>query len=66
MFKVKRIYEKPAPKDGVRILVGGEKIHGVGFLYAFIPAGLGALVLLIVAILVNNIPRNRNYPEFWF
>jgi hypothetical protein len=31
-----------------------------------IPAGMGATIMLVVALLVNNIPRSRRYPEFWF
>ncbi len=30
------------------------------------PAALGAGVMLIVALIVNNIPKARKYPEFWF
>lgn len=26
---------------------------------------LGAIVMLVVALLINNIPKNRQYPEFW-
>ena len=46
-------------------VIGGPKIHNLGFLYAFIPAGAGALVLLLVALIVNNLSRNRKYPEYW-
>jgi hypothetical protein len=37
----------------------------LGYLYVRIPAGVGPFIMLIVALLVNNIPRNRRYPEFW-
>jgi CBS-domain-containing membrane protein len=47
-------------------VIGSEQIHNLGFLYAFVPAGLGAFILLIVALLVNNLSRNRKYPEYWF
>ncbi len=36
-----------------------------GYLYVLIPAGVGPLIMLAVALLVNNLPRNRRYPEFW-
>jgi hypothetical protein len=26
----------------------------------------GAAIMLLVALLVNNIPATRRYPEFWF
>ena len=45
---------------------GGDKVHKLGFLYAFVPAGAGALILLTVALLVNNLSKNRKYPEYWF
>ena len=47
-------------------VIGGDKVYKLGFLYPFLPVGLGALVLLIVALLVNNLSRNRTYPEYWF
>lgn len=46
-------------------VIGGEKIHNLGYLYAVIPVGLGVLIMLIIALLINNIPKNRQYPEFW-
>jgi CBS-domain-containing membrane protein len=47
-------------------VIGGKKIHDLGFLYPFLPAGAGALILLIVALLVNNLSKDRRYPEYWF
>lgn len=29
------------------------------------PVALGALVMLLVALIVNNMPSTRRYPEFW-
>jgi hypothetical protein len=29
------------------------------------PATIGPLILLIVALVVNNLPRSRRYPETW-
>jgi CBS-domain-containing membrane protein len=34
-------------------------------LYVLLLVLAGALIMLLVALLVNNIPRNRRYPEFW-
>ena len=47
-------------------VIGGEKIHQLGFLYPLLPVGLGALILLIVGLLVNNLSKNRTHPEYWF
>jgi len=56
----------PGGATALIAVIGGDKIHNIGFLYAFLPAGLGAFILLIVALLVNNISKNRRYPEYWF
>ena len=56
------------PPGGATALIavtGSEEIHRLGFLYAVIPVGLGAVIMLAVALLVNNLNKNRRYPEFW-
>jgi CBS-domain-containing membrane protein len=55
----------PGGATALIAVIGSEKIHDLGYLYAVIPAGLGAVIMLIIALLVNNIPRTRRYPEFW-
>jgi CBS-domain-containing membrane protein len=55
----------PGGATALIAVIGGAKIHDLGFLYAFVPAGAGAVILLIVAILVNNLSKNRKYPEYW-
>lgn len=56
----------PGGATALIAVIGGEKVHNLGFLYALVPAGAGAAVLLIVALIVNNLSRNRKYPEYWF
>jgi CBS-domain-containing membrane protein len=55
----------PGGATALIAVVGGPKIHSLGFFYAFVPAGMGAVILLIVALLVNNLAKNRRYPEYW-
>jgi CBS-domain-containing membrane protein len=55
----------PGGATALIAVIGGDKVHNLGFLYAIIPAGAGAVVLLIVALLVNNLNKNRKYPEYW-
>jgi CBS-domain-containing membrane protein len=55
----------PGGATALIAVIGGPKIHGLGFLYAFIPAGMGAVILLVIALLVNNLSTNRKYPEYW-
>jgi CBS-domain-containing membrane protein len=56
----------PGGATALIAVVGGSQIHSLGYYYAVVPAATGAIVLLIVALLVNNLSRNRKYPEYWF
>jgi CBS-domain-containing membrane protein len=56
----------PGGATALIAVIGGEKIHHLGYSYAIMPVGAGAIIMLIVALLFNNIPKNRKYPEFWF
>jgi len=55
----------PGGATALIAVVGGAKVHALGFFYAFLPAGAGASVLLIVALIVNNLSKHRKYPEYW-
>ena len=56
----------PGGATALIAVIGGKKVHDLGFLYAFIPVGLGAVILLIIALVVNNLSSSRRYPEYWF
>jgi CBS-domain-containing membrane protein len=55
----------PGGATALIAVIGGESVHKLGYLYAIIPTAVGASIMLIVALLVNNIPKSRRYPEFW-
>lgn len=59
------------PPGGATALIaniGSEKIKALGFFYIISPVLTGVLILFVVAIVVNNIPRHRTYPynKKWF
>jgi CBS-domain-containing membrane protein len=56
----------PGGATALIAVIGSEKIHDLGYLYAIVPVGIGAVIMLVVALLVNNITKTRRYPEFWF
>ena len=55
----------PGGATALIAVIGSPKIHALGYLYALVPVGAGAAIMLLVALLINNIPPHRRYPEFW-
>jgi len=60
-----RTLHPPAGATALMAVIGDRDIHALGFLYPITPVALGAVMLLLVGLLFNNIPKNRRYPEFW-
>jgi len=55
----------PGGASALIAVIGGPQIHALGFFYVLVPVGLGAAIMLAVALLVNNLAPHRRYPEFW-
>jgi len=55
----------PGGATALIAVIGSQKVHNLGYFYAIVPVGTGAFMMLAVALLVNNISKNRQYPEFW-
>ena len=43
-----------------------DPLHAAGFVYVLIPATLGPVLLLVVALVINNLSPTRRYPEIWW
>jgi CBS-domain-containing membrane protein len=65
VMHVTKTLHPPGGATALIAVIGGDRIHDLGYLYALVPAGTGALVMLVIALVVNNIPKSRRYPEFW-
>ncbi len=61
-----RTLHPPGGATGLIAVIGSPAIHKMGYLYVLIPAVLGPIILLCVALIINNIPESRRYPEIWF
>ena len=55
----------PGGATALIAVIGSQKIHNLGFYYIFVPVGAGAVIMLIIALIVNNLCKTRKYPEFW-
>ncbi len=54
------------PPGGATALIavsGSAKIKALGFLYVFYPVLSGAVILLLVAVVFNNLTPKRSYPK---
>jgi CBS-domain-containing membrane protein len=64
-MQITRTLHPPGGATALIAVVGDGRIHDLGYLYAFVPIGLGATIMLLVALVVNNAPPNRRYPLSW-
>ena len=56
----------PGGATALIAVISGPKVTNLGYLYALVPVAAGALIMLAVALLVNNLAPRRRYPEFWW
>lgn len=56
----------PGGATALIFVMGSPKLHDLGYLYVIMPVGAGVILMLLVALLVNNLSRRRRYPEFWW
>jgi|UniRef100_A0A7V6A177 CBS-domain-containing membrane protein len=55
----------PGGATALIAVIGGPKIHHLGYLYVLMPVAAGAFIMLVVALAVNNLAPSRRYPEYW-
>lgn len=62
-----RTLHPPGGATALIAVIGGPSIHALGFRYVLAPVMLGALIMLVVALIVNNLSSNplRQYPRYW-
>jgi len=53
----------PGGATALIAVIGSEKIKSFGYFYVVSPVLSGVLILLLIALLMNNIPKGRNYPS---
>ncbi len=57
----------PGGATALIAVIGGSSVHQLGLMYAFSPVFIGTLIMLLIAVLVNNLSTNKNryYPKYW-
>lgn len=54
----------PGGATALIAIIGSEKIKTLGYFYVLSPVLSGSLILLAVALIVNNATKNRHYPSY--
>jgi CBS domain-containing membrane protein len=62
MMQITKTVHPPGGATALIANIGSEKIKALGYIYVISPVFTGVLILLIVALIFNNIPANRYYP----
>jgi CBS-domain-containing membrane protein len=66
VMHVTKTVHPPGGATALIAVIGSPKIHDLGYHYVFIPVASGVVILLVVALLVNNVRRGKRYPAFWY
>lgn len=53
----------PGGATALIAVIGSEKVKALGYMYVVSPVLTGSLILLVVALVFNNITSNRKYPS---
>lgn len=61
-----RTLHPPGGATALIAVIGSDQIHAVGYTYVLVPATLGPVVMLMVALIINNLSTTRRYPEIWW
>ena len=66
LMHLTRTLHPPAAGIALSAVIGSTAVHDAGYLFVLVPATVGPVLLLAVALAYNNLSRTRRYPEVWF
>lgn len=62
-MQVTKTLHPPGGATALIAVTGGSVVSGLGFWYVLNPVLSGVTVLLVIALIFNNIPKGRHYPS---
>ena len=62
LMQITKTLHPPGGATALIAVIGSEKIRSLGYLYVLSPVLSGALILLVTALIFNNMTPNRKYP----
>ena len=57
----------PGGATALIAVIGGAEVQNMGYFFVVSPIATGAIIMLVVALLVNNLSNDpkRHYPSYW-
>ncbi|MBN8697328.1 MAG: HPP family protein [Bacteroidetes bacterium] len=62
VMQITKTLHPPGGATSLIAVIGTEKIKALGYMYVLSPVLSGAVILLIVALIFNNLTKDRKYP----
>jgi len=56
----------PGGATALIAVIGGPGIHSLGYWYVLLPCAAGAVCMLALACVTNNLAARKRYPLFWW
>lgn len=63
MMQITKTLHPPGGATALIAIIGSDKIKALGYLYVLSPVLIGTLVLLLTALIFNNMTSSRTYPS---
>ena len=65
MMQLTRSTHPPGGATALIAVASSQQIHDLGFMYVLYPVATGALILVGVAFISNNLMSSRRWPLYW-
>lgn len=63
LMQTTKTLHPPGGATALIALIGSERVKNLGYLYVLSPVLTGSLILLVVALIFNNLTSHRHYPS---
>lgn len=63
LMQITKTLHPPGGATALIAIIGSDKIKDLGYIYLFSPVLIGVLILLLTALIFNNMTSNRSYPS---
>lgn len=61
-----RTTHPPGGATALIAIIGSDKVHALGYWYVIDPVLEGIMLMLLVALVMNNLSPLRRYPNYWW